>query len=71
MGCAGEAAGLMVRTTPEGWLVDLKGSKGGLYGKQVRAAPEQGAATCRRWKGQEKRTREHGDPAGSRESGRK
>jgi hypothetical protein len=45
----------MVRTTPEGWRVHLTGSKGGLHWKQLRAAPEQGAAMCRRWKGQGKR----------------
>ena len=71
MGCAGEAPGVMVRTTLEGWRVHLTGSKGRLYGKHLRAAPEQGVAMCRRQKGRGKRTREHSDPAGSRESGRK
>ncbi len=31
MGCAGEAAGLMVRTTPEGWRDDVNANLNGAY----------------------------------------
>ena len=46
MGSEGEAAALMVPTTPDGWLVYLNGDKGGFYAKQLHASPGQAAAMC-------------------------
>ena len=44
MGCAGEAPGLIVRTTPEGWQGYFDGGEVGLYGKRLRAKEELVAA---------------------------